>query len=224
MDKDSVTRTIDTYDVIAKSYTRANASIKPYQEFLDLFLSHVGEPSLGQQKHILDSGCGPGLSLAYFCKKGYAAYGFDLSEGQLALARKNAPDAKLYKLDMRDFSKNVSFQFDGILSMASLLHIPKEQCPLVLSEFNKTLKDDGTLAIALRGGSGESYEEETYTHSGHARFFAYYTISELRELLNKQGFRVTYGTTIQEQRRNFLWINLLAKKGLEETLKDNAER
>jgi SAM-dependent methyltransferase len=68
----------------------------------------------------LDLCCGPGWLLGMACESGFSAVGVDLSPHQLKYARQNAPDAKLVRADVREFS--LSGKFDVITCMFDSLN------------------------------------------------------------------------------------------------------
>lgn len=72
-------------------------------------------------------------------------------------------------------------EFDGVYAMASLLHIPKNEIVDVLEKIKKSMKQEGVFLLTVKQGDSESFDEMR-------RYFSYYSIDELKELLEEVGF------------------------------------
>lgn len=79
---------------------------KDYKAETAYACSLMGKYSPEKQESLLDVGCGTGRHLSEFCKKGYIVYGVDRSKEMIAIARLNAPDAKLFVGNSCDFLLN----------------------------------------------------------------------------------------------------------------------
>ncbi|HEX9458547.1 MAG TPA: class I SAM-dependent methyltransferase [Thermoanaerobaculia bacterium] len=96
---------------------------------------------------ILDMGCGPGTFLAHFATGYRSAVGIDLAEPQIAYARRT------YASDCLSFEAvNVgSFkggeQFDAIVSIEVIEHLPAAEAEQFLQSIFRLLKSGGTLVL-----------------------------------------------------------------------------
>jgi len=198
-----IKKTIETYDKIAKEYANKFKSIEPIKHLLKFFVKNI------EGKRILDAGCGHGRDCKYFSELGFEVYGIDLSEKLLEIAKKNAPEAKFFKMDMRKLEFPDEF-FDGIWCCASFLHIPKKDAEKTLREFYRVLKKNGILFIAVKKGIGEKVMRKDY-YKGGEKFFVFYTRDEIEELLRKVNFRIIL-TIIDKDDRGNTWIQVFCKK------------
>lgn len=77
--------------------------------------------------------------------------------------------------------------FDGVVAFSSLIHVPKTEFPAQLKKIAACLQPNGLFFISLLLGAHEGLEDPT--DSGHHRYFAHYTPSELEALLH-HDFRI----------------------------------
>ena len=109
---------------------------------------------------VLDIGGGPGRYAIYLAKLGYDVTLVDLSDGNVALAKKKAQEfgvnIKAYQCDARDLSKLKLGQFDSILLMGPLYHLFAESDRVkCVEEAKKHLSKEGVLFasfISITGG------------------------------------------------------------------------
>ena len=116
------------------------------RDVLALFADLVGSGG-----RVLDAGCGPGAVTAHLASLGLAAEGLDLSASMLDLARAAHPElsfrlGSLTALDAADGS------LDGVLAWYSLIHIPTDHRPAVMSELHRVLRPGGFLLLAFQVG------------------------------------------------------------------------
>ncbi len=192
--------TILAYNKIANlyksKYSSENFWKKQYADFEGLL----------KGEHIIDVGCGFGRDARHFVKDGYNVVGVDASKSMISLAKKYVPKAKFYIKDM--LTMRFSQKFDGIWCCASLLHIKKRNVRSLLDNFKRSMKPNGVLFISVKKGRGEEYK--TYP-DGTKRFFANYFGRELREIVNKNGFKTVLLYT-HKDKENGTWISLFALK------------
>ena len=133
---DVVQKTIDTYEQTADLYNSLYPDVN--RKNIDFFIKQL------KGKNILDIGCGSGRDAEYFVNKGLDVAGIDLSDRFIEISRAKVPNAKFIKMDMR----NIDFpleSFDGIWSMASILHIPKIEAKNTIKQLRKVLKTNGII-------------------------------------------------------------------------------
>lgn len=111
------------------------------------------------------------------------------------------------KMDMRklEFADNT---FDGIWASASLLHIPKKQIGIVMSELKRVLKPEGVMFIGLKEGKGEKIETTDYCVP---RFFAYYTKKEIESILNNYGFKILKFIVKKGEKYSGNWLDIFVR-------------
>lgn len=172
---------IDVYDTIADSYVQQYAGESADTPHVDIFLS-----KLQSKSRILDAGCGAGRDTAYMAGKGFSVTGIDLSQKMLAIAKCTYPNCTFLTIDIASISfPNDSFE--GIISSYSLIHIPDEKIPSVLSRFHQILTKGGWLTIFAQQGESDHYIDEPFA-PGKKTFFNFFTPEGITETLTKAGF------------------------------------
>lgn len=160
---------------------------------------------------ILDLGSGSGRDLYHFHLMGYKVMGLDFSYKLSKLAHASTGQTIIVG-DMRKppFKSGV---FDLILSVGSLLHIPRSQIQTTLRNIRNLLKSEGLLLTSIKKGKGSEIDKE-------GRYFASYEEINWLNILKNNGFtieltyisrgeRVAYPKDIKYE---IDWIVSLAKK------------
>jgi len=171
--------TIQSYDKIAEDYCEKTleGGDRGFQEkMLDITLNYLPE-----KPRVLDLGCGDGRDAHYLHQKGADVVGIDLSQGMINLARKKHPQVAFFKQDMR---KTVfpDDTFDCVWASVSIINMPKSELSTIESEVFRILNPDGIFAFSIKLGEGEDFEENDMI-PGYPRFFAYYSVDELKDRL-----------------------------------------
>lgn len=201
--------TIDWYDNNSEQYAESLNEVVP-MDSIGVFLK-----VLPPHPSVLEAGCGPGRESKIFHEKGVHTIGVDLSEGLLKVAKERNPEVEYVKADFRE----LPFQdgmFDGVWSHASLVHLETiEDVKKSIDEFRRVLKSGGILFIKVKAQTGEKKTDVvTDTLSKHDRFFRYYTVEELKEILMSNGFEIL-STDLMEDghgRAEVKWIQIVGKK------------
>lgn len=200
-----------TYNRIAEDWAQEHQNdfyrwwIPSTEQFVSLF--HQGNI-------ILDVGCGPGIFSRALHARGLHVIGIDFSERMIAIARRNDPRGVFFIMDARDIGR-MNVYFDGIFANAVLLHFPKEEVREMLWIFKENLRPGGYLYLGVKERKPEQAEEEVKHEEdyGYAydRPFSYFTVNELRGLLEEVQFTVhaqEFVTTGDTR-----WIQVIARKG-----------
>lgn len=202
--EDLIETTIISYDEVAEEYSRFHSK-ESFENRLDTFINILSDNGL-----VLDVGCGCGRDTKYLLDRGIDTIGIDLSLGMIDQAKKYVPNAKFLQMDMRKLEFEES-SFDGILAMASVLHIPKAQMPELLAEFRRVLRDNGLLYITVMIGTGEKFVEKSAAVPGMGpRFFAFYNEKELRNILIQTGYEIE--AMHIDKYLGVDWLNVYSKK------------
>ncbi len=196
-------KTILFYNKFAERYHKNNLKFPPAdrKDFIK---------SLKRGSSILDAGCAGGRDSKEFVKKGMKVTGIDLSPSFIKIAKKEAPKAKFFRMNMLSL-KFPKESFDAIWNCAALLHLERKHVPRVLSSFYQTLRKGGTLYIRVQKGKGASMEKASFTD--HKRLYTYFSKEEIANLLRKTGFKVIKSTISPDVRHpERKWILVIAKK------------
>ena len=128
-------------EMVKKSYNKiaaiyySNRDLTKFNGELDKFIE-----LLPKEAHILDAGCGAGIPTAkYLVNKGLKVTGVDISDTMLKMARNNVPEGNFLNQDLNnlDFEKE---SFDGLISVYTLFHIPKNKHEDIFRKFFELLK------------------------------------------------------------------------------------
>ena len=138
-------------------------------------------------KKILDFGCGNGRDLKFFEENGFDATGVDYSDDLIKIARQRCK-SEIIKMNFLQSLKFKDGSFDGIWASASLLHVPKENLRFVLSEIGRILKPEGVLFVSFKEGDGQGIIKDDF--GNEKRFFSFFDIDEIVQILTKNGFGV----------------------------------
>lgn len=168
-------------------------------------------------KKILDAGCGGGRDIQEFVNRGFTVDGIDYSHKTITQCKKAvqilSPRVRLYVRDIRE-TKLSSAQYDGVWACASLLHLQKQDIPLALREWKRLLKKDGVLFVSVKEGQGEVMLPDKIGK----RFFSFFAIDEIKNLVKAEGFTVFQVERIEDAMLTgkntgaTVWICVFAKK------------
>ena len=163
-------QTLDVYDAQAAEY-EARVATKGTPG-LDNFVA-----ALPENAHILDLGCGPGLTAKYMIDRGLTVDATDGSDAMVQRARDHGVPARQILFHQIDGHA----LYDGVFANFSLLHLPRSEMPAMLARLHKLLKSNGVLHIGVKLGMGDARDDL-------GRFYTYYQQDELEELLTSVGF------------------------------------
>jgi 2-polyprenyl-3-methyl-5-hydroxy-6-metoxy-1,4-benzoquinol methylase len=131
--------------------------------------------NLGHQ--LLEIGSGPG-SLALWLKGlGYLITCLEPAKKLAEMAIKKG--LEVHELTIQEFESD--FQYDSILAISSLIHVPKKELPAQIQKIANLLKTEGMFFVSFIEGEDEGLEDPTM--SGKLRYFAKWNESDLDRLL-----------------------------------------
>lgn len=193
--------TIDTYDKLAKEYDDETVGFwdKFPRTILDRFVESV------KGKKVLDIGSGPGRDGLILQNYGMEVTCLDASQKMVDLCLERGLNAVVGDFCQLEFADE---SFDGVWAYTALLHVPKQEIDQCLQEIWRVLKSGGILGLGMIAGDSEGYRDNM--GEGCSRWFSYYSEQELRDLLEKNGFAVTYFEKFKPGKRDYL--NFVARK------------
>jgi len=197
----------ETYNIIAKDWTRDHKDDTWFFEGTNAFLSML-KPGV----KILDVGCGSGLKSKMIKDRGFQVDAFDFSEEMITIAKESYPDINFSVFDIYDLDKWQG-AYDAIFAQAVLLHIPKKDIEKILNLMILKLNKNGLLYVAVKEVKDDAVEEKIIKESDYGyeyeRFFSYYSVEEIKNLLEKAGMEVTY---FHEKEPLSKWIQIISRK------------
>lgn len=200
---DPVERTRRTYERIAPRYHERTRDEEDLLPAMDRF--HDGLP---ERPVVLDAGCGPGRDARHLVERGCRVVGLDIAAAQLAVATDHAPGASLTRADLRRVPLP-DRAVDGVWCVASLLHLPRDDCPAALTELSRVLRPGGRMFVSTAEGNGVELTHGYGTETG--RYVVEYRPEEFAGLLREAGLSVLD----REGGRGDQWIAFLAERPAE---------
>lgn len=192
------------YDEIAKTYKELGGSVttrSPNISWEDRIVACIRKnlPVGYNEKtaSVLEFGSGTGEILSILDKHCKHVTAVELSPEMAKESKKKAPNANIIQENILnlDFKPGV---FDLIVANATIHVMPFEEAQKVLTKFANWLDKDGYLLITttkLTPQQGDSFSRAEpmqggfpQPDSGKDRFRAFYTSSQLQEMLIKSGF------------------------------------
>lgn len=196
-----------TYDALSAEYESRVESLRSVTQDS---ISYFG-PYIKPCGKILDVGCGVGLALDVLGKKGFRTSGMEISSKMAGYARKRNPGADIRIGDFVVTKFNE--KFDGILLFAFIHLFPKKQIPEMFRKIRSLLELDGVVLIssteALKSKEGWYIKDDF--KKKEKRFRKFWTEQELRESIQKAGFRVL---NLKKFKDPFgkIWMDFIAQK------------
>jgi SAM-dependent methyltransferase len=156
-----------------KSYVE-DWKAKERGEFLALLKSE-------QKQALLEVGAGHGRDSKFFQENGFQVTCIDLSPEMVRLCQQkglNAHVMDMLDLDFPDCS------FDAVYSLNSLLHLPKEELPIVLQNIRRVIKANGLFFLGVYGGYDFEgiWEKDSYEPK---RFFSFHADEKLKQVVTE---------------------------------------
>jgi cyclopropane fatty-acyl-phospholipid synthase-like methyltransferase len=198
------------YDLMAERYLATKDTNDP------LALAALEEMARGLPPGgaVLDLGCGAGVpATRWLAEKGFAVTGVDVSGRQLDLARELVPAATLLKSDMTDADFGPD-AFDAVVAFHSIIHVPREEHPELLSRIQHWLRPGGLFlaTLTVTDFDGEDADWEGW---GAPMRWSHYDAGTNRQMLREAGFELLYaeprtGGGTGGAQETWLWI--LARK------------
>jgi cyclopropane fatty-acyl-phospholipid synthase-like methyltransferase len=142
---------------------------------------------------VLDLGCGAGAPIARtLSDAGFDVVGIDLSAGQLALARLQAPGVALLRGDMTTCAFAPA-SFDAVVSFYAIFHLPREQHEALFTRIASWLRPGGYLMASLATHDEPAYTEDFF---GAEMYWSNYGIETYRAMLDRCRFDVLAESTL----------------------------
>ncbi|MEC9375132.1 MAG: class I SAM-dependent methyltransferase [Pseudomonadota bacterium] len=192
------------YDKMAADYGQWTLNHKrpDREKYTKLLIDRVANGS-----RVLELGCGPGDPTTKKLAEYYDVTANDISESCLALARKNAPNAKFILADMTEIDFEGEY-FDAIVSYYAFHHIPRDRYKPLLGKIHKWLKPNGYFMAAMYPYDVENLITENW--HGSTMYWSSYNKEETIDLIESMNFKIlnkSMESAIEDNKETtFLWV------------------
>lgn len=112
-----------------------------------------------QRGRTADIGCGCGREVAWLNANGYAATGFDPSEGLLAQARTRYPRLPFVGAALPDLAGVADASFDNVLCETVIMHLPRDAIARSVRRLIAILRPGGMLYLSWRVSAGSDQRD-----------------------------------------------------------------
>lgn len=206
------THTKKMYDRFGKEYQRTRDErhkSRIYNEFLEVpnMIKAIGNI---KGKKVLDVGCGAGVHIKNYLKKGAKCFGMDISKTMICLAKKNCPAVEFKVGSMTKLSYK-SKTFDIVTASLCLDYIV--DLNRVFYEINRVLKKGGMFYYSIESpiaSARERFENKEYEFYGLGRFIE-----------KKTGKQISLGDTWSEKIKEWDMVPGMILKTHKKTFRTN---
>lgn len=194
--------TIETYNQNIQKYIDATPAMDPGTEaWLNALLDKVTP-----QDTLLELGSGGGHRDATFItQKGYTLECSDATPAFVEYLKENGFNARLLNAITDDYGTG----YAAIVADAVLLHFTPEEVVQVLGRVRDALTPHGYFAFTVKQGDGNEW---TNGKLDAPRYFTYWQIDKLKDVLQENGFTVVYTANDGESADRKTWIRIIAQK------------
>ncbi|AKU18958.1 hypothetical protein VV02_15055 [Luteipulveratus mongoliensis] len=172
--------TIATYGADAQEYADATAhpsGTNPLNAALGEFAA-----ALPASATVLEIGSGPGRDALELESLGLRVRRTDITPAFVEMMRADGHDADA--LDPR--TDPLGGPYDGVWASAVLLHLSRDEMPMVLKRLHAATLTDGRLFVSVKEGDGEEVSTSGNVHG--PRFFTYWREPALRSVAEAAGW------------------------------------
>ncbi len=146
--------------------------------------TYVLDKFIHSGSHILDVGAGTGVYSLYYAEKGCSVIPVEVIPKYIEILRsklqlKPELDIQPHLDDIRDLTFPSTADFDVVLFMGPIYHIPKQDARHCLDKCLRVLKKDGILAVSYCN-TYEGYERDQY-----ADIVVFYSPADIEQLLSE---------------------------------------
>ncbi len=190
------------YEILAQNYENANVS-----NIHSLLIN-----TFNKKNKLLEIGCGSGRDTSFMFNHGYDVIAIDGSKNMIQEAKRVHPNISnklLHKVLPREL--NFINKFDGIYSIATLMHLAINDLKESLSKIYNLLENNGQFLMSVSLNRND-IDENGFDENG--RYFLTLKENEWIELLKKIGFIVENSIKNEDglNRKSIQWLTIISKK------------
>jgi cyclopropane fatty-acyl-phospholipid synthase-like methyltransferase len=165
-----------------------------------------------QNSKLLEIGCGSGRDASFMVNNGYDITAIDGSKNMIEEAKKIHPEL-FEKLFHQTLPNDLNFdkKFDGIYSIATLMHLSEYDLRKTISNIYHLLNQNGKFFMSV-SLFRDDVDKNGFDDKG--RFFLVFSFDEWINLLKNIGFIILKAKTNKDglNRNGIEWLTMVAKK------------
>jgi SAM-dependent methyltransferase len=193
-------RTIAAYQADAAAYAAGTAAVpESMARDLDEFASRVGAGG-----RVLEIGSGPGRDAGELEARGLLVRRTDVTPAFVDLIRAAGHDADV----LDPLTDDLGGPYDGVWANAVLLHLSREELPVVLARLHAATVPGAMLFASLKEGDGEAWS--THGRVSAPRHFTFWREAPLRKAFAGAGWRVAAVRHTRGSRDD--WLDVYAER------------
>ncbi|OJJ44482.1 hypothetical protein ASPZODRAFT_135303 [Penicilliopsis zonata CBS 506.65] len=207
------------YDEIAPVYLNWTQSSHQIRlAHLDIMLKQLDSSSPSSQKNILELGCGAGVPCTQVlaARKDIHVTANDISETQIAMAKEQllpaSSSVELIQGDMMAL-EFAPAQFDAVLGMYSIFHLPRDEQTTILARIFHWLKPGGLLLANFAAEPFASLSDPSWlggTRGG--MHWSSWGRDKIKTIITALGFEVQVDEVVVDDEENVAFHWVLARK------------
>ncbi len=197
------------------SYYEENASnlSKRYESADVTTLHQTLLKTFSPHSKLLEIGCGSGRDASFMQEQGYKVTAIDGSQKMIEKAKTLHPalEAHLFTIQLPHGLDFESHSFDGVYSIATLMHLTKKEIELSIQKIYSLLKEKGKFLFSV---SIERDDTDQKCRDPHQRLFSSLSEEEWLRLCTNHGFNPlhTEVTTDGLGRSGVVWLTCIVEK------------
>lgn len=180
------------YNAVSEQYDQVFGGEAKYREWLTELDQRI--PSAAR---VLDLGCGSGIPVArMLAATGRQVVGVDISDTQIARARRLVPAAEFLRADATAIDWKPQ-SFDAVICLYTLIHIPLDQQFPLLAEIAGWLRPRGILLVTT-GHHAWTGHDGNWLGSGRTMWWSHTDAATYRSWLTEAGLDILHEEFVPE--------------------------
>ncbi|WP_067432145.1 class I SAM-dependent methyltransferase [Nocardioides jensenii] len=186
---DTQRATIAAYDADAAAYAAASATLPDRVADEIIWFTGAVTTAPGSGGRVIEVGSGGGRDALALEGLGLSVRRTDVSARFVELLRAAGHEADVIDPLTDDLADaRTGRPYDGVWAHASLLHVARDDVPVVVRRLAEATRADGALHVALKQGDGEAWS--THGTVEAPRHFVFWQEGPLRSVLEDAGWQV----------------------------------
>jgi 2-polyprenyl-3-methyl-5-hydroxy-6-metoxy-1,4-benzoquinol methylase len=197
-----------------KYYQKNGKNIAERYESADVSdLHRVLNASFKSPATLLELGCGSGRDAAFMTKQGFTVTAVDGSATMIESAVNHHPELSgcLHTLQLPEELSDRFGKFDGVFSIAALMHFSQPQIETIIKQVNALLIAKGRFFFSVPIQRDDIKNDE---FDAKGRRFTAMTEAQWLDLCRQYGFELIRSSTTEDGlgRKGITWMNCLTEK------------